>query len=391
MRQRYFLVIISIIFVFLTVILVTQRNNHSEIKLNTRQELDNPRPIEDTEPTPPIFSVSPIDTEFISSIIPLGALSPPSHVFPTDHIYFMITRQEGADRPNTVSVYSPGDLIITSIRATEHVKAEITDFVLFLETPKNPDIQVMFIHISSLNMELFGKVSDHHGWPLESEYSTGNEIYKTWSKTCRITVKAGDVLGKAGGNPGQWALDLGVYDMSYLPEQVANIDRWSNYRYLHSVCPLNYYEEGAVRDSLFSLVNGNRINHSRILVLQDIPGTAQGCWFKEGIIETYPEDPHLALVNSNVDPSLLVLSVGQSIQGLDSGRYDFTPKDTGWINREFKDITPDGNIYGFYADGYQGIIIIKMHNTSTLWVEAKNHTTETENWSFTENKTVFAR
>ena len=87
----------------------------------------------------PLFSVSPIDIENISNIIPLGALSPPSHVFPTDHIYFVLPRTEGADHPHAVSVYSPGDLIITSIRVTEHVNAQITDFVLFFSTDLGND------------------------------------------------------------------------------------------------------------------------------------------------------------------------------------------------------------------------------------------------------------
>jgi len=216
----------------------------------------------------------------------------------------------------------------------------------------------MFIHFSSLNMEILGDISDYSSWSLESEYSTGGEVYKTWSKNCRINVQAGDIIGQAGGNPGQWALDLGVYDLKSVPEQVANIERWRSCRYLHSVCPLDYYEEGVVRDSLFGLVTGDWIDHKQNLILQDVIGTAQGCWFLEGIKETYPEDLHLALVNSNLDIELQVLSVGQSIDGLVSGRYGFTPNENGLINRDFKDVTPDGNIYGYIVEGYEGIILL---------------------------------
>lgn len=337
----------------------------------------------------PIFSSSPIDTEFISSIIPLGALSPPSHVFPTDHIYFVITRFENADRPLEVSVYAPGDLIITSIRATEHVKAGITDYVLFLEPPEYPEISIMFIHISSLDENLFGDLSDRSSWSFDSEYSTGDEIYRTKSKVCKIKVKSGDQLGTAGGNPGQWALDLGVYDSRYLPDQIANIDRWKNIRYLHTICPLIYYEEGALSEALFSLVQSESSTCGQ--VMQDIPGTAQGCWFLEGVKETYPEDPHLALVHSNVDAGVSVLSVGNSIRDLVSRRYEFVPTSLGLINRHFKDITPDGKIYGYNIDGFEGIILVKMHDASTLWIEALKDPSEPENWVFTENKTIFVR
>jgi hypothetical protein len=252
----------------------------------------------------------------------------------------------------------------------------------------------MFIHISSLNEDLFGNVSDYGDWFFDSEYSTGDEIYRAWSKRCNLVVNAGDLLGEAGGNPGQWALDLGVYDERYIPEQVANFDRWKNVRYLHSVCPLSFYEDGELRDALFSLIQDQDLTEIQIecgSVLQDLPGTAQGCWFREGIINTYPEDPHLALVYSNIDSSLQVLSVGTSIKGLDSGRYEFIPDSMGFINRDFKDVTPDGNIFGYLVEGFEGVIILKMYDHSTLWVEAIEGPIDQINWSFTENKSIFIR
>jgi len=51
-------------------------------------------------------------------------------------------------------------------------------------------------------------------------------------------------------------------------------------------------------------------------VMQDIPGTAQGNWFLSGIKETYTEDPHHALVCSNIRPGNAVLSVGNSVPNL---------------------------------------------------------------------------
>jgi hypothetical protein len=252
----------------------------------------------------------------------------------------------------------------------------------------------MFIHLSSLNQELFRDIPDHREWTFKSEYSTGDEIYRTWSKHCEIEVNAGDIIGTAGGNPGQWALDLGVYDEHYLPDQIANIDRWRNFRYLHSVCPLNYYEEGQVRDTLFNLVPGmdKRGNQTPCCtVLQDIPGTAQGCWFLKGVTETYPEDPHLALVYSNINSSQQVLSVGTSVQGLKSRKYEFNHENSGSINRQFKDITPSGKTYGYYIDGFEGTIIIMMPDSSTLWIESLDGSPEPENWLFTENKTIFIR
>ena len=109
-----------------------------------------------------VFSVSPLDIENITGIVPLGNLNPPSHTFPTDHIYFYITRQQGADRPDITTLYSPGDLTITSVSASEHVNAGFMDYNVFLKPCE--DITVMFYHASSLSEAVFGDTSPSAGW-----------------------------------------------------------------------------------------------------------------------------------------------------------------------------------------------------------------------------------
>lgn len=340
-----------------------------------------------------IFTVSPLDIDSILSIVPLGNLNPPSHTFPTDHIYFHLIRQGGADHADVATLYSPGDLTITRVSASEHVNAGFTDYSIFLEPCE--DMTVMFYHASSLAEEVFGDTSSSAGWTLDSEYTTGDETYRLWSKEYHIGVKAETILGTTGGNPGQWALDLGVYDKSYRPEMMVNPNRWAQYRYQDAVCPLNYYEEGPLLDQLLALVQRDSVEGEKLpcgSVLQDIPGTAQGCWFLSGVKETYPEDPHLALVRSNIRPSHAVLSVGNSVSNLSSDAYEFSPEDAGLLNRDFQHITPDGQVYGFQIDGFDGIIIIQMPGTETLWLEALvGATTGSASWSFTENKTVFER
>jgi len=341
----------------------------------------------------PIFTVSPLDIDKISSIVPLGNLNPPSHTFPTDHIYFHITRQQGADRPHIATLYSPGNLTITRVSASEHVNAGFTDYTIFLKPCE--DVSVMFYHVSSLSEDIFGDVSSSAGWVLNSEYTTGGETYRMWGKELHIAVKTGDILGTTGGNPGQWALDLGVYDRRYRTEMIANPERWADYRYKYAVCPLDYYEKGPLLDQLVALVERDSVEGEKLpcgSVLQDIPGTAQGCWFLSETTETYPEDPHLTLVRSNIRPSLAVLSVGNSVVNLRSARYEFSPETSGLLNRDFQDIKPDGRNYGFQVNGFQGIIIIRMADAETLWLEALvEATTNPESWVFTDNKTVFVR
>lgn len=320
-------------------------------------------------------------------------MNPPDHTFPTDHIYFHITRREGADRPDIATLYSPGELTITRVGASEHIEAGFTDYNIFLKPCD--DVTVMFYHVSSLSEDIFGDTSFSADWTLNSEYTTGGETYRLWSKEYNIKVMAGDVLGTAGGNPGQWALDLGVYDQRHHPEKVANPDRWSQNRYLHTVCPLSFFEEGPVLDQLWKLVQRDEMEGDSTpcgSVLQDVPGTAQGCWFLSGVNETYPEDLHLALVRSNIHPSHAVLSVGNSIPNLDSKTYEFLPRDSGLLNRDFQDIVPDGQIYGFDVNQSGGTIILQMADAETLWIEAlKDATHNPTSWKFTENKTVFKR
>ncbi|MCH7541184.1 hypothetical protein IH981_00175, partial [Patescibacteria group bacterium] len=68
------------------------------------------------------FSVSPVKTEDFTNLDPLGAVSPPAHTFPTDHMYFFIKNESINDPesvPNIVPVVAPGDMTITNIGSQE--------------------------------------------------------------------------------------------------------------------------------------------------------------------------------------------------------------------------------------------------------------------------------
>jgi len=340
-----------------------------------------------------VFTASPIDVSDIHSIVALGNLNPPGHVFPTDHIYFYIRRQEGSDGAERVTLHSPGDLTVTSVNAIEHVKAGIVDYNINFTQGSN--LHIRLGHVSSLSEDVFGDTSSFENWEMTSEYSTGGETYRWWSRECDVAVEAGQVIGTAGGNPHQWALDFFMYDLQQAQRNVANPERWSRSMYLHGVDPLSYYEDGPVLEQLLRLVDREMTGDERPplgSVLQDLPGTAQGCWFLQATTDTYPEDPHLALVHDNRRPRLAVLSTGNSIRGLPAGTYEFLPAESGLLNRDFGDVTPDGKTYGFEVERFSGIIIIQMPDNETVWIEALPGVgADSNQWAFSESKTVFIR
>jgi hypothetical protein len=341
----------------------------------------------------PVLTASPVDIDKIDSIVTLGNLNPPGHTFPTDHIYFYLSRQPGADHPDVADLFAPGDLPVMRINASQHVTAGFTDYNITFQPCQG--IIIMYGHVTSLNPGVFGSTANFSGWSLENEYSTGGETYRFFTKEVNIPVKAGDLLGTAGGNPGQWALDFNYYDESYTSQPVANPERWRQSNYVHALCPLSLYQPGALLDKFISLINREKVEGESLpwgKAMQDIPGTAQGCWFLDGTVNTYPEDPHLALVRHNIYPSKAALSIGKSLPGFRSGVFTFSPLSSGFLNRDFKDITPDGHIYGFRVNDFNGIIIVMMPDKNTLNIEALVGTSDNpDNWKFTVNKVIFVR
>ncbi len=292
------------------------------------------------------------------------------------------------------------DLTVISIRADEYVTAGFTDYSITLKACE--DITVSFGHLTSLSEDVFRDTSSYAEWDDSVENFSGGETYRINRKWIEIPVTAGQILGTVGGRSYAWSVDFGVYDQRHNPANVANPQRWENNDlYLHGVCYLRYYEEGPVLDQLVALVGREMVEGETLpcgSVIQDVPGTAQGIWFLSGSNDTHPEEQHLALVRRSTNPDQKVLSIGNSIPNIDSGIYEFVPASRGLLNRDFLDIIPDGQIYGFQVnkawenDLFNGVIVVMMPNSETLWIEVFiGATTEPTSWAFTENKTVFER
>ena len=345
-----------------------------------------------------LFSVSPLQYSDVSAIVPLGNLNPPSHTFPTNHIYFYIAKENPADPqgvPKTVPFFAPGNITITRIDTSEHLSGNppYTDYTVRFSPCR--ELNAYFGHVSSLSANISVLIGASQGC---NEYTTGGERYRSCTHYVDVRLSAGEAIGTTGGRKGQNALDFGAIDLRFPELQYSNRARWKQAdEMLHTACPIDYFmpQEKARLEALLG-DSATRRTASPVCgsVMQDAAGTAQGIWFVKGTAQTYPEDAHLALVHDNVDPSRPVFSIGTSVPGLAPGAYYYDVSATRWqVNRDFPEIMPDGKIHCFEPTGkwlpYNRIantVILLQLTTNTSLKIGKLNAAEcgSGNWQFSD-------
>lgn len=343
------------------------------------------------------FAVSHIPISTLQNIVPLGNLNPPGHTFPTNHLYFHLKGFSGDQSGSNAPVIAPGDIWVTRIGSSEYTMGgrQVKDYKMDFSVCEK--VRGYFIHLTSLSDNLLQSL----GQPGNcKEYDTGGVHYKNCEKdlyASPIFVASGESIGAVGGSS-----DFGLADLR-TPELVyANPKRWYEDP-LHRVCPLDYFT-GDMKEQLKPLLGSSSAKRSMEPicgeVAQDRPGTAQGVWFVRDTVSTYPEDPHIALVHDTVDPLKGVFSVGTSMsaKGLNSGTYFFDPKVSGLVNRDFKDVIADGNIYCYdaLARRFSGEVsmrmILKLTSPNTLQIEKQDAgACGSGPWSFSANNLEFER
>jgi len=311
-----------------------------------------------------LLTVAPIPPAALSGIVPLGNLLPSAHTFPTDHLYFYGAMVGGA-RP-LYPLLAPGDGWITAIGSTQKQGQPAADYQLTISACA--EFQYSFAHVVSLAPSLAAALSRPDSC---SQYETGGlAVSQCWAYVA-LPVSAGQELGMDSG------FDLGAQD-TRVTGPVANPARTLRSR--HAVCPLDYFDaaDQAAYSALLGTFDDSALRTIPPLcgtVYQDVAGTAQGIWFNPAAPES-PDDPHLALVHDNVDPSLGVFSSGTTIAGMVDWAYPFTPTSAGLVNRDFDQVTADGQLYcydTFLAGGAPGlgtgIVLVSMPNATTLQIE----------------------
>ncbi len=341
------------------------------------------------------YSVAPVDIEFLAHIVPLGNLNPSGHTFPTQHTYLSVNHDPdntGLAAPYSNAVYAPGDIWVTDVTSSNNTTQGISDYSITFR----PCIKVSgyYYHIDEFSSKLkkaINKAKD----PNCYEYSTGGNDYTHCTYSVRKKFSAGEVLGYVGGDSSTSTFDFGTYDMRTDELDFVNKDRKYESQ-LHIVCPYNYYSEPAKSELKSLLGSTGALRTEKPIcgeVEQDEPGTAQGNWYLPGSDpNSSSEDQHLALVHDNIDPTQGTFSVGTSLDDIDSATYPFTPVDSGVVNRDFDQVTADGNTYCYEIFYDTMAILITMPNSETLRIEKRPDVTNCDSdWEMSKNYTKFIR
>jgi len=232
-----------------------------------------------------VFDVSPMDSDHVSDIFPLGHIfhhkdNTPSHPIPTDHMYWTPS-SDITDR----SVRAPARAIITKINYSS------VDYSIVLTYTNS--FKTIFWHVSELDSSI-----------VKSAGSIKIGDNKTY-----IKVEAGQRIGKAN------ALDIGAYDRDTMltfihPEKYVIPTP-------HTVCPLDYFRE-PLKTKLYGYVK-RRIEPRGGKINFDEYGKLVGNWFVEGTKNVGGNDGYkkfIAFVYDALDPRYLRVSLGvEMIQG----------------------------------------------------------------------------
>jgi len=325
-----------------------------------------------------IFTVPIVDINNLEYIFPLGGISPPGHTLPTEHMYFGIDEE--------VPLVAPADVYIVDVSGSKNLDKKDRGIRFAL----CKDVFGYFGHLSTLSEEIREAVKDID---CASWYTESNDLC---SRELQYKVKAGTVLGTVGAHHGQ--VDFGAYDYRTMLDY-ANPSRYGIPYFIEQgkvkgwsvVCPIELYDD-PLRQQLYDKVSGG-IDPTCGEVMQDIKGTLQGNWFI-GEVEGDWENS-IAFVHDNRNPSKILISIDGGFT--DPGKYEFVPMTTGFFNREFSDVTADGNIYCYEGEDPnrigeekpKGKIIVELVSDTELQIEYQSNSCS-GNFEF-NNPTMYYR
>lgn len=328
-----------------------------------------------------LFSVIPVDINKVAAIVPLGAFNPQGgHVYPTDHVYF----SSGGPAWIPIDFYAPSNGWIMKIR--KDVRDTGTEYIVDFAPCRQ--VIMEFNHVKSISQKLSDKLVEP--FDRTDTFVMGGTTRVVSDKLMNVSVSAGEVLGISGG--GDW----GTYDTRNT-NVFANLARYINYSYSNATCPVDYYSGDlkATLTSKFGKFDGSVKRTITPLcgqLAQDVPNTAQGIWVTVGgdaFANVNQEQYQLTLAHDNIDPSTGVFVMGPSVTDVVTSVYTFTPTSSGLVNRDFKDVKSDGNVYCYdvstiYHDTTVNSFIIQLTSPTTLRIARHYSGCGSGPWTFSQ-------
>ena len=244
------------------------------------------------------FTSSPLAMNDLGYIIPMGQMSD-GHVTPTDHVYLAPTKQSVPD--NTYDVVMPANGTVVNVSAmpsqyvgdkNQQTAAEDHRIVI----AHNCQYFSIFIHVHQLSDALKQAVGS---------------LQPNESKRVAVELKAGDKLGKIGGNPVDWSLlDVTKKLTGFITPDLYKGENWK----IHIIDPLTAYD-GNLRQQLIAK-SLRSVEPYGGMIDYDVRGALVGNWFQEGTngyegasMDRY-WDGHLSVVPDHLDPTATIVSIG---------------------------------------------------------------------------------
>ncbi len=240
------------------------------------------------------FHQAPMHLADIGTIAPLGMMVR-DHVTPSDHMGF--GPRDFTAPPDRWEVLAPADGFIVTLTRNRFPDGTPEDYLVIIE--HSGSMYSWIGLINQLDPAILAAVP-------------GEIPYGGWFPA-RIPVQEGQVLGRFGGNHG---IDVSLIDTDvtlpgFVYPQHYDLEPWK----IHVVDFFDYLDE-PVRGDLLRIMKrravpaGGKIDY-------DVDGTLAGNWFVEGTNwikglpgARVPSATHLALAFHHIDPSKIVVSLG---------------------------------------------------------------------------------
>lgn len=342
------------------------------------------------------FTALPANFSDLTNITPLGNLNPPQHVFPANHVYFGIKVSQNGT-PLLTSLFAPGNITIVSI-ASNNGNPQHAEYTVYFSSCGQ--FLAYYDHVTGLSPELQALFTP----PFSDCFSNPFNGAQNCVKNLDVKLTSGQYIGTAGGFMGAPpSFDFATVDYRTPPLAFVIQSHYDNMS-LHYVCAINYFTPSLISelDSIVGLGSEKRTTFPVCgSINQDIPGTAQGNWFPMNMnFASANLSGTLALVHNNVNTTIEVFSVGDSMTslGFNSGLYSFNPTNSGLVNLDFQYVTP-GQIYcyettvGFGPSQGQTTpntaILVQLLNDSALRIgllQGSSGSCGTGPWAFTNGE-----